>query len=208
MSTRPYNSIRRREQAEARRLAILAAAQTLFEANGYAATTIGAIARAAGVSAKTVHLAFETKSGVLRAVWHRALRGERDEVPIPGQDWYAAVMAATDPEEIVRLVALNSRIIKERAAALMEVLRRSDEPDVAELWTRIQTEFHAIQRRITARLDELGALRPGLTSERAGDVLWALNHPDVWQQLVVWRGWTPAEYEHWLADALHAQLLS
>jgi AcrR family transcriptional regulator len=203
---RPYDSARRREQADVTRVRILDAAQRLFEDQGYGRTTIAAIAREAGVSAKTVHLAFDTKSGLLRAVWHRALRGERDDVPVPGQDWFAELMATRDPGEAVRRVARSSRIIKQRAAALMEVLRTTDDPDVVELWTRIQTEFHAVQRRVTGHLAELGALNQD--PDRAADVLWALNHPDVWQQLVVWRGWTPAEYEQWLADTIRSQLLA
>ena len=207
---RTYDSARRREQADATRLKILAAAQTLFERRGYGKTTIAAIAREAGVSAKTVHLAFETKSGLLRAVWHRALRGERDDVAVGDQPWFLAVLATDDPVEALRRTAETSRIIKLRAAALMEILRTSapDEPDIAELWATIQREFHAVQRRITGHLDALGALRPGLDADRAADILWTINHPDVWQQLVVWRGWTPAEYEEWLMDTFCSQLLA
>ena len=62
---RPYESPLRREQAAATRRQILQAAQRLFERQGYAATTIAQIAAEAGVSVKTVYVAFDTKSGVL-----------------------------------------------------------------------------------------------------------------------------------------------
>ena len=52
-----------------------------------------------------------------------------------------------------------------------------------------------------------GALRPGLDAARATDLLWTLNHPDVWQLLVVERGWSAEEWEQWFADASCAQLL-
>jgi hypothetical protein len=42
---------------------------------------------------------------------------------------------------------------------------------------------------------------------RATDVLWTLNHPDVWQLLVGERGWTPEQWERWFADTARAQLL-
>ena len=74
--TRRYDSPRRREQASVTRRDILAAAQRLFERHGYAATTMAAIATEAGVALKTVYVAFETKSGVLRALWHLLLRGD------------------------------------------------------------------------------------------------------------------------------------
>lgn len=81
-SRRRYESPRRREQAEATRRAILDAARLRFERDGYVATTIAAIAEEADVSAKTVYTAFDTKSGVLRALWHLLLRGDEDERPV------------------------------------------------------------------------------------------------------------------------------
>jgi len=79
---RRYDSSRRREQAATTRRRILEAAQRLFQRQGYAPTTMAAIAREAGVAGKTVYLAFETKSGVLRALWNFLLRGDQDDVPI------------------------------------------------------------------------------------------------------------------------------
>ena len=71
---RRYDSTRRRAQAEATRRDILDAAQRLFEARGYAATTMDAVAAEAGVALKTVYVAFETKAGLLRALWNHLLR--------------------------------------------------------------------------------------------------------------------------------------
>jgi hypothetical protein len=81
------------------------------------------------------------------------------------------------------------------------------DPDIGALWTRIQTEFYENQRAIVQTLRADRALRPGLDVRRGADVLWTLNHPDVWHLLVGERGWTPARYEHWLADTACAQLL-
>src|SRR3954447_17436735 len=143
VKTRRYESPRRREQAAATRRAILEAAQARFERDGYAATTIAAVAREAGVATKTVYLAFETKSGVLRALWHLLVRGERDGVAVPEQPWFREVVAEPDPVRKLEIGARNSRIIKERAGDLMEALRSGapTDPDLAELWGRIQSEF-------------------------------------------------------------------
>ncbi len=43
--------------------------------------------------------------------------------------------------------------------------------------------------------------------ERATDILWTLNHPDVGLLLVGDRGRTPEEFEAWFADATAEQLL-
>src|SRR5262245_50862304 len=96
VKTRRYESRRRREQAAATRQEILDAAQRLFERQGYAATTMAAIAAEAGVALKTVYVAFETKSGLLRALWHLLLRGDEEDVPIPERPWYREVLAEPD----------------------------------------------------------------------------------------------------------------
>jgi len=56
-------------------------------------------------------------------------------------------------------------------------------------------------------LRALWDLRPGLGVERAADILWTLNHPDVWLLLVGERGWTPGQWERWLAATASQQLL-
>src|SRR3954447_16667619 len=99
---RRYDSPRRREQAAATRRAILEAAQTLFLRDGYAATTMAAIASEARVALKTVYVNFETKSGVLRALWNFRLRAGQEEVPVAEQDWYQSTLDEPDPEAQLR----------------------------------------------------------------------------------------------------------
>jgi AcrR family transcriptional regulator len=206
---RRYDSPRRRDQAAATRREILDAAQRLFEQHGYATTTMAAIAAEAGVALKTVYVAFETKSGVLRALWHLLLRGEQDDVPVGEQRWYGDVLEEPDPERRLRLTARNSRVVKQRAGALMKVIRSAapSEPDIGALWSRIETDFYDNQRAIVETLHAGKALRPGLDVSRATDILWTLNHPDLWQLLVGERGWTADEYEQWFGDAVSFQLL-
>ena len=204
---RRYDSTRRREQAAATRRDILGAAQRLFERQGYAATTMEAIAAEAGVALKTVYVAFETKSGLLRALWNHLLRDGRDDVPVAEQPWYREVMEEPDPERRLRLTARNSRVVKLRIAGVLEVIRTAapTDPEIGALWRRIETEFHSNQRAIVASLAESGVLRGDV--ERAADILWTLNHPSLWQLLVEQRGWTPEQYERWCADTACAQLL-
>jgi AcrR family transcriptional regulator len=206
---RRYDSRRRKEQAAETRSQILQAAQRLFERDGYGATTMAAVAAEAGVALKTVYLAFETKSGLLRALWHLLLRGDQQDVPVGDRDWYRRVLEEPDPRRRLELNASTGRAVKERAAALMDVIRSgaATDPDIAVLWERIQSDFHAIQRGIVETLDSDGALRPGLDVTHATDILWTLNNPDVWQLLVGRRGWTPEQWERWFAEASCSQLL-
>jgi AcrR family transcriptional regulator len=206
---RRYDATRRREQAAATSREILEAAQRLFEERGYAATTMAAIAAEAGVALKTVYVAFETKSGLLRSLWHLRLRGDADDLPVAERQWFREVLEEPDPERQLRLTARNSRAVKLRAADLMRVMRDAagTDADIAALWQRIQDDFYANQRSIVDSLHAKEALSPGLDAARGADILWTLNHPDLWHLLVGERGWTPDEWEQWFADAACAQLL-
>jgi len=209
-SKRSYESPRRRAQAEATRRDILAAAQRLFEQEGYPATTMAQIAQAAGVSLKTVYLAFETKSGLLRTLWNSLLRGGDEDRPVAEQDWYRQVLDEPDPERRLRLNAHNSTLGKQRISGILEVIRNAAPTDseIASLWERIQSEYRTNQRAIVEPLDQKGVLRPGLDLDRATDILWTINHPNTWQLLVVDRGWALADYEQWTGDLACAQLLA
>src|SRR5919199_2310631 len=151
---RRYESRLRQEQAAATRREILEAAQRLFERQGYAATTMAAIAAESGVALKTVYVAFETKSGLLRALWHLLLRGDEEDVPIGDRRWYREVLDEPDPERQIRLTARNARAVKQRAAQLMRVIRdaAAADADIETLWARIQADFYANQRAIVEAL--------------------------------------------------------
>ena len=126
------------------------------------------------------------------------------------RQWFREVIEEPDPERQLRLNARNARAVKVRAGALMEVIRSaaSSDPDIRALWERIQTDFYDNQRAIVKSLAQKKALRPGLGVARAADILWTLNHPDLYWLLVNERGWTPEQFEEWLGDALCSQLLA
>jgi AcrR family transcriptional regulator len=207
---RRYDSSRRRAQAAATRHDILLAAQRLFDQRGFAATTIEAIAAEAGVALKTVYVGFDTKSGLLRALWNHLLRAGRDEVPVAEQQWYREMVQERDPERQLRLVARNARVVKLRIAGVLEVIRSAapTDPEIGVLWGRIQSDFLANQRVIAESLDQKDALRPGLDVDSATDILWSLNISNLWHLLVVERGWAPERFEEWLGDLACSQLLA
>ena len=205
---RRYSSPRRQEQAAATASLVLDAAQRLFEAHGYPPTTMAAIAGEAGVALKTVYLAFETKSKLLRTLWDVRLRGFAD-IPVADQPWYREVVEEPDPRRQLALNARNSTVVKKRVGALTRVIRDAApaDPDLAALWQLINTDFHANQGVIVRSLHDRQALRPGLDVERATDLLWMLVHPDLWHLLVGGRGWTAEQYQEWLTATSIEQLL-
>ncbi len=207
--TRRYHSPRRKEQAEATRRQILDAAERLFIRDGYVATSMAMIAKEAGVALKTVYVAFETKSGLLQALWNRNLRRGAEEVPVKDQQWFKAVLEEPDPAKALRLNAHNARKQKTRVAPLGNVIlsAAAADPEIDALSKRIWSQFYDNQRDVVESIHRRKGLKPGLTVDRAADILWTLNHPRVYWLLLESRGWTPEDYERWLGDITCAELL-
>jgi AcrR family transcriptional regulator len=206
---RKYDSRRRQAQAASTRRSILDAAQRLFERDGYVATTMEAIAAEAGVALKTVYSAFTTKSGLLRAVWDLLLKGDVDDAPVADRSWYRQMLEEPDPLRQLQLNASNARAVKTRIGPLLRVIRDAAtvDADGAALWNLIQADFYENQRVLVASIHEHGGLRPGLDPASATDILWTLNHPNVWLLLVDERHWTPDQFESWFAGVTCEQLL-
>ena len=101
MGTRPYNSIRRREQAEQTRAEKSSRVATRrFLDDGYATTTIAAVAGDAGVSVETIYKIFGGKPGLVRAIRERALEGAG---PVPAETRSDALHTTeSDPRAIIR----------------------------------------------------------------------------------------------------------
>src|SRR5476649_1023814 len=72
---RTYDASRRRDAAARRQTSVVASAEQRFLSDGYAATTIAAVAADAGVSVHTIYKSFGGKAGLVRAIWRRALEG-------------------------------------------------------------------------------------------------------------------------------------
>jgi hypothetical protein len=145
----------------------------------------------------------------LHALWDERIGGDAEPVPVAERQWYRDLLAEPDPRRRLHRLAVQSGRVKQRAGALMEVIRNGapTDPVVAELWRLIQAEFRDVLRPIAAGLAADGALLRGLTADAATDRLWTLNHPDVWHLLCVECGWTAGAYESWLVESFNAQLL-
>jgi hypothetical protein len=113
---------------------------------------------------------------------------------VADRPWYRKVIDEPDPERQLRRNAHNACVVKQRIGGVLKILRSAApvDPDAAALWRLIQTDFYENQRVIVESLHAKRALRPGLDVARATDILWTLNHPDVWLLLAGERGWLPS----------------
>ena len=204
---RAYDSPRRREQAAATRTAILDAALELFEQQGYAATSVAAIAEKAGVALKTVYAAFGTKRGVLVALRSRLVGGEDDATPVDRQEWFRAVLDEPDPRKRLTAFAAAATALKSRAGRIFEIIRHAApaDPEIQAMWDEFMQDFYENQRLVIERFAAEGVLR--VDPDHATDILWTINHPAVYHLLVVERGWSDDHYRQWLEESLAQQLL-
>ena len=208
-SKRGYDSPLRDEQARATRRAIVAAAAELFIAQGYAATTIEAIAKAANVSRKTVFLAAGSKFVLLKDAYDWSLVGDDEPIPMADRAPVQNILATDDPAKAVRLWAAMVTDTASRAAPIGAVLAAAAHvDDDAAALVRLSDQ-HRLQgaRAFVAHLAAIGGLRPGLTSVEAADLCWLAMDPGPYVRLVIERGWSTVRFRRWLTAAVSRELL-
>ena len=210
-ASRSYSSPVRAEQARLTERRITDAAHRLFLTQGYGPTTLAAIAREAGVSAQTIHNVFGTKPALLKKVHDLALVGDDEPIPLAERPEVQAMYAETDPALFLRSYAALGRTVAERVGPLVVLAQAGALGGDAELAAHVETirgEHLFGTRMVASRVDELGALRPDLTVERASDRVWTLTSPSVWHLLTQERGWSGDEYAEWVGEALCDALLA
>lgn len=207
---RAYRSQMRARQTEATRRAVLDAAAALYSTRGYAATSIDAIAEAAGVSRSTVFTAAGGKPYLLKTVYDQALIGDDQPVPLAERPESRHLRTLEDGAEILTAYAEILARITAGVSALYEVVRTAadTDADVAELWADIGRQRREGARQIVGLLTAAGALTPRLTPDQAADVITVYNDPGIHRHLVGARHWTHEAFRDWLARALRNELLA
>lgn len=206
---RPYDSSRRQEQARLNRAAVVQAAHDLFLERGFAATTVPEIASAAGVSVQTVYKAFGNKPRLAKAVFDVAMAGDHEPVAMLQRQSLGKVRDEPDPHTKFRLYGEFLAEVAPRHVPVQLVIRDSAaaDPEAAAVWADLQVERLTGMTLFARALHDDGHLRSGVTTNEARDVLWTYNSAELFQLLVLERGWTPERYGRWVADALTAALL-
>lgn len=208
---RAYASPRRQAQAAQTQQDILAAAGKLFRERGYSATPMPLIASEASVVVETIYRIFGSKAGLFKSVVEAALAGgtSRADVPVEERPAIRAVIEEDDPRRQIELYVATQPGIHRRSGPLLRALfgAVATDPELKTLWDELEGWRLSGQGRFVGLLAERGHLRDGLSVEDARDVVWTLCSLAVHDLLVVGRGWTPAQYQEWLAAALIRELL-
>ena len=198
---RRYDSTRRQQASRETRRRILGAARELFLASGYRATTIAAIAAAARVNTDTVYELVGRKPAVLRQLIEEAISGTDHPVAAEQRDYVLAIRAERDPSRKIELYAQAVRRIQERMAPLFLALRdvAGTDAEAKQVWDAISQRRAANMRLFVQDIESAGGLRDGLSVEDAADTVWVMNGSEIYSLLTGDRGWSPQQYEQWLA---------
>ncbi len=204
---KPYESPLRVGAARENRRRIRAAASEMFIRNGFAATTMTAVAAAAGVSERTVYLAFPTKAALLNECIRVAVRGDDGERPMLARvGWRAAL--DTPPNRMLGLVAEASAQLMSRAARLLAVGESAGNDDLAlaEFRERGHAATRADALAIAKALKRAGVLRKGMSAKRAGDLIYALVASESVYLRLSEQGWSNSAYARMLEQTLAGAL--
>jgi AcrR family transcriptional regulator len=198
---KPRHRTLRAERAAATRHRIAEAARQLFVRDGYGATTLQAIADEAGVAVQTVYAVYGSKAGILRELRDAVVHQPEAEALV------ANALAAADAGSTLDLFARSIRVRWDAGSDVVRIYA-----DAASTDMELRGEHEAVYTRRRGGLRELGevlgdGLATGIDIPHAVAVLDALTLPDVYVELVGVQGWTPDEYEAWLAASLRQQLL-
>ena len=166
--------------------------------------TIEAIAQRAEVSAQSVYAIFKSKTGILIDLLDQTTFGPDYEEVV------RRTLSARDPETRLRLAAGVARQIRSAQSATFDLLRGAGvvAPELAKLQQQRERLRYEKEEGMITFLRDSGSLRPDLSHQTARDIFWMLTGGDVYRMLVRERGWSPQQYQDWLADALVHSLLN
>ncbi len=203
MATREYRSSVRARHAEDTRRTIVDAAAELFIEQGYARTSVAAVAAAAGVAVNTVYTSVGGKSALIMALTED---GADDRTAI---ETARRIEEVDDPAEILRITAVGTgRVRRERWRVLGILLdNRTADPDVAAAADAATCTVRGRLDRIARRLVDTGGVRPGIDLERVEQVLWFYFGFQAWRTARD-LGWDWDEAADWLGAQATTALLS
>jgi AcrR family transcriptional regulator len=205
---RPYRSAKRAQGASQTRQTIREAATTLFLKDGYTRTSMKAIASRAGVSEKTMYLAYSTKANLLSHVIQVAVRGDEDPAPLSRRPEWQAVLHGPPKQAFTRFATLNAAVMA-RTAAIIAVgeAAAAGDPELAAYRDQAHENARADVRALVTALTRAGALAHDIDERAAADTIYALAADEsIYLRLTHECGWTDTQYAELIATILQATL--
>lgn len=206
---RKYQSELRQQQAEATRNRVVDAAAQLFASEGYAGTTLGRIAAAAGVSAETVQ-GHGPKAALLIAAIEQAAVGVSGEENILNVEVGRRLVAARDPDEAISLLVAAQSEVHTRIAPLAEALisAANGDPELDRYRRDLIAGVTLQWRRVFDAYRERRWIRTDVPVDELAEGSAALGSVETYLRLMAC-GWDLQTYERWcrrmLAETVFAR---
>src|SRR5215217_8007446 len=122
VKTRSYETSNRARQARETRRRIVDAAARLFVRDGYAATSISAIAEEAHVAVPTVYASLRSKANILRAVIDVTVSGDDEAVAVADRTGWQEMDDDPDTRaKLARFARLHREICDREAAVFAQL---------------------------------------------------------------------------------------
>jgi len=201
--------MRRADRARATRRRIIETAAQLFEADGYADTTMERVADEAGVAVQTLYYTFGTKGQLLCETMEFAAAGTHDPVPVQQRPWMTEALSERSAARSLALAIEHGTDVYQRAAPLWPAVNAAAVTDrgVAEYWEGVAAGRRAGMQQLVSHLESLVGLRGGLDGDIATDIMFVVNSHATFQVLVIQSGWELPRFKGWLYSTLAQQLL-
>ena len=195
----------RADEARQTRRRVLESARRLFVDRGYAATTVAAVADAAGASPETIYLSLGGKRGLLEGVID--ITGPDGSATDDDKWWGMVARCPPASDRLEELVEFSCRILA-RTRPIHAIIRGAADKEafVAAhgrrlLWSGSPPD-HAnppLPRRRAPDRD--------YRSPRPGERFCALASPELYHLLTVDLAWRAEEHRQWLTRLLQTELL-
>jgi AcrR family transcriptional regulator len=195
----PANARSRRTRA-----ALLDAARTILEGDGFEALTMTAVADLAGVTRRAAYMHFATRTDLVMALFDHIAEVEGLEQSVQ-KVWKAPDAAAALDEWAAHLARYHPKLLAVDRA-LQRVWRH--DPDAAAHREHVIGAQFANCRRLSGRLADEGRLREPWTVASAADMLFALVASDIIEALLADRRWSHRRLERGLALLLRSTFVA
>jgi AcrR family transcriptional regulator len=189
--------VARRIDTEAR---LIEAATRLFVADGYAATTLAAVADVAGVAARTVYVRFATKADLLQRCLDVAIRGGESGVVIDEREWIRASMSAATAGERIHLMARATAGLMDRTGALLRVAQQAEavEPAIAARAQAARRDTQRVLERFWRTMAADRLVAPDIDVDWLAVTGAAVGQAEMYLVLVNVVDWDADAYGDWL----------
>ena len=180
---------------------IVRAAHALFVRHGYQATTLTAVADAAGVAHRTVYVRFGTKAALLKRVIDMAVGGDLEPIDVVSREWYRTATTAPTLEERIAAFAKGSARLVTSAADVIGVALQAapTEPVLAAAARAGRSATRDAVRTFWTRARDDGLLPAGCDLTWLADTTSVLAHAETYLLMRETLQMSPERYENWLA---------